>query len=372
VTAMTNTSSGARGGGANQPDDSAGGTVGETLSPRAVRLAALFENIPGRTVVLADLWALWAAADPASAGRPERRKDLARALEQLAAAGLATPSKKQDTSAAPHLPARITLPEPAPSPSAAALARKVVWRPELAWVVQARLTLGQVEQLRLVNNWLRDRGRDGDVIPLRERSLEVLGHEKAFDSLLVTTAFGPDRLTLELLRTFRSHPPLPVVRVGDGPVLLVIENEDTFSSIRTVLSTTPGPVGHVAWGAGGAFEASVRTCGDVPGVDRVRYFGDLDAAGLRIPRNAALAASREGLPQVTPAHGLYRSLLATNVRQVGQPVVAVEQAHALTDWIDDPKLAEPISTLLQGGARVPQEALTLTALTTERGWIETL
>lgn len=343
------------------------------LGPRAVRLAALLEQVPGRTVALPDLWALWAAADPASAGRPGRRADLAEVIEQLAGAELVTPSKKQDTSAIPQLPVRLTLPPPAPSPSAAALARRVVWRPELAWVVRARLTLGQVEQLRLVNNWLRDRGRDTDVIPLRERSLEVLGHEKAFDALLATTAFAPDRLTLPLLRTLRSHPPLPVVRVGDGPVLLVVENDDTFHSIRTALSGCyAGPVGHVAWGAGGAFEASVRSCGDLPGVDRVRYFGDLDAAGLRIPRNAAQTAALEGLPAVVPAHELYRRVLATDVRQSGQPPVPVEQASALTVWLGDASLVQQCSTLLEAGVRVPQEALTLTALSSDRGWLNDL
>jgi hypothetical protein len=200
----------------------------------------------------------------------------------------------------------------------------------------------------------------------------VLGHEKALDALLPTTAFGPDRLTLDLLRTFRAHPPLPVVRVGDGPVLLVVENDDTFHSVRTALATYPGPVSHVAWGAGGAFEASVRSCGDLPGVDRVRYFGDLDAAGLRIPRNAAQTAATEGLPVVAPAHTLYRSLLASNVRQGGQPPVPAEQRAALTDWLADGSLAQQCSALLEAGVRVPQEALTLTALRSDRNWLHDL
>lgn len=356
-------------------DDAHGFTgdgAGVVLGPKAARLAALLETVTGRTIALSDLWALWAAADPASAGRPERRATLAQALQELASAGLVTPSKKRDAAATPHLPLRLTLPAPAPSPSAAALARKVVWRPELAWAVRARLTLDQVEHLHLINNWLRDRGRDSDVIPLRERSLEVLGHEKAFDALLATTVFAPGRLSFDLLRTFRSHPPLPVTRVGGGPVLLVVENDDTFSSIRTVLSTAPGPVGHVAWGAGGAFEASVRSCGDLPGVERVRYFGDLDAAGLRIPRNAAQTAALEGLPEVTPAYALYRSLLATGVRQSGQPPVPAEQTPALTGWIGDARLKQQCSALLEAGVRVPQEALTLTALNADRGWLNDL
>ncbi|MDO3395059.1 DUF2220 family protein [Nocardioides sp. SOB44] len=342
------------------------------LSTRALRLAALLESVPGRTVPLPELWTLWATADPASVARPERRSDLAHAISQLAAAGLVTPSKKQDVAARPHLPVRLTLQAPDPSESAAAVARGIVWRPELSWAIRARLTIGQVEQLRTINSWLRDRGRDGDVVPLRERSLEVLGHEKALDSLLVTTVFGPDRLTLDHLRTFRTHPPLPIVRVGAGQVLLVIENDDTFHSIRTALSEGCGPVGCVAWGAGGAFEASVRSTGDLPGIERVRYFGDLDAAGLRIPRNAAETAAREDLPEVAPAHGLYRALLATAVRQGGQPPVPPDQAPNLTDWLADEILAEQSSDLLQAGIRVPQEALTLTALRSDRSWLHGL
>lgn len=339
------------------------------LSSRALRLAALLESVPGRTVSLPDLWTLWASADPASVARPERRSDLAQAISQLAAARLITPSKKQDHAARPHLPVRLTLQAPAPSESAAAIARVIVWRPELSWVVRARLTIGQVEQLRAINAWLRDRGRDGDVVPLRERSLEILGHEKALDALLVTTVFGPDRLTFDHLRTFRTHPPLPVVQVGAGPVLLVIENDDTFHSIRAALSEDPGPVGCVAWGAGGAFEASVRSTGDLPGIERVRYFGDLDAAGLRIPRNAAQTAAREDLPEVAPAHGLYRALLATAVRQGGQSPVPPDQACDLTYWLADEILAEQSSDLLRAGVRVPQEALTVTALSSDRRWL---
>lgn len=89
--------------------------------------------------------------------------------------------------------------------------------------------------------WLRDRGRDNDVIPLHERSLEVLRHEKALDTLLATTVFAPTRLALDHLRTFRTHPPLPSVRVGNGPVLLVVENDNTFQSICTV-GTAPASV----------------------------------------------------------------------------------------------------------------------------------
>ncbi len=343
----------------------------EPLSPRTVRLATLLESVTSRTVALPHLLRIWAAADPASATRDDRRAGLARALDQLTDAGLVTPSKKRDTFT-PHLPVRVTLPAPAPSESAATLARSVPWRPELAWVLSARLTLGQVEQLRVINSWLRDRGRDTDELPLRERSLELLGREKALDALLTTSVFAPDRLTLTHLRTFRTHPPLPAVRVGDGPVLLVVENDDTFHSVRTTLADDPGQVGHIAWGAGGAFEASVRSTGDLAGVERVKYFGDLDVAGVRIPRNAAQTADRESLPPVGPAINLYQALLGTTVRQGGQPALTAEQGTSLAAWLEDPAVSSEVCALFVSGVRVPQEALTLTALARNGRWRDDL
>lgn len=343
---------------------------------------------------LEDLWRMWAVVDPSSVGSPERRQSLARALEDLAEAELAHPSKTQDRSARPHLPTRITLPAKETVESAAKLARAIVWRPELAWVLRTRLTSTQVELLGQVNTWLRDHGRGTDRIPLRERSLQVLGHEKLLDRMLLTGVFGPGRLSLEMLRTFRAHPPLPSVKVGDGPVLLVVENDNTFSSLRTALEAEPGPVRYLAWGAGGAFEASVRSCGDLPGITRVRYFGDLDADGIRIPRNAAATASREGLPPVLPAYGLYRALLATGVRQSHTAAPSLEQVATLCDWFDTigqssgshpgtgraqdgsdetgDDTGHCVATVLSAGERVAQEALNLTALTGDRTWVADL
>jgi hypothetical protein len=47
----------------------------------------------------------------------------------------------------------------------------------------------------------------------------------------VTSAlFGPGRLSLTLLRAYRSRPPLLAISVG-GPVLLVAESSDTFETL---------------------------------------------------------------------------------------------------------------------------------------------
>lgn len=329
------------------------------LSPKAARLAAELETGDTRTVRLPELWRLYGRADPASATRPTRRADLAAAITELAAAGVLTPSKKAADSGTPPLPAQVTLPAPAASVTAAALARAVAWRPELAWAASARLTVGQVGLLQAVNVWLRDRGRDADVVPLRERSLELFGYEKRLDTMVSTSLFGPDRLSLGLLRTFRAHPPLPVRRVGDGPILLVVENADTFDTLRKALTAGSGHrVGWIAWGAGAGFEASVLSIGELPEVTEVAYFGDLDAVGLRIATSAARTAATERLPVVRPAHGLYRLLLDHGVPQPGQP----SADGALAGWLAEPSAVARAARLLTEGARIPQEAVSARAL----------
>ncbi|GIF09860.1 Wadjet anti-phage system protein JetD domain-containing protein [Actinoplanes siamensis] len=333
------------------------GTSPTPLSPRAARLAAELEAWGRRTITLAEIWPLFARADPASATRPTRRADLAATIAALATAGVVTASRNLDRTAEPPLPARLTMPQPTATMPAAALALAVPWRPDLAWAATARLTVGQVGVLQVVNTWLRDRGKDQDVVPLRERSLELFGYEKRLDTLLNTALFGPGRLTLTMLRTFRSRPPLPVRRIGDGPILLVVENADTFDSLRRTLAATSSGVGHIAWGAGAAFEASVLSTAELPHVRDVAYFGDLDTDGLRIPASAALSATAENLPTVRPAHGLYRLLLDHGTPQAGQVTVETERAAALASWLGEPAATAAVEDLLLRGLRLPQEAV---------------
>lgn len=81
-------------------------------------------------------------------------------------------------------------------------------------------------------------------------------------------------------------------------MLLVVENSDTFDSLVTVLrGRNDHRVGLVGWGAGAGFEASVLSIADLGrAVSEVRYFGDLDENGLRIPASAGLIAQGVGLP----------------------------------------------------------------------------
>ncbi|MFC7617272.1 Wadjet anti-phage system protein JetD domain-containing protein [Actinokineospora soli] len=314
------------------------------------------DDWPNRRVSLRDLWRVLDETDPSSGARAGRRQLLADVLNELAAADqLELPSTRSyDRTERPALPTFVTLPGDAepqrrfPDP---------VWHPKLAWAAGARLTAGQRELLGKINEWLF-RSRDDLVVPLRERSLEIMGDEKALDGKFATALFGEGRLSLDLLRAHRTALPLYAERVGDGPVLLVVENSATFHTMVSVLGDNPSRVGWIGWGAGAGFETSVHSIPALgpPLVREIRYFGDLDRNGLRIPASASRIAELSGLPPVLPASPLYRILLEIGVPQPGQPKIPVAAATALVDWLD-PAHADEARDLLTNGFRLAQEAV---------------
>jgi Uncharacterized protein conserved in bacteria C-term(DUF2220) len=349
--------------------------VSGRLSPRASRLAAALAAFPRQGVTLADLWQLFDRVDPVSATSTARRAELAALLVELEAGGvIVMPSpRSMDRTQNPPLPRRVILAGRMPSgraSNAAGSARSVAWRPELAWAASAttRLSAGQVETLRQINTWLRDAQPTANV-PLRERSYEIFGDEKQLDRLLGTGLFGPGRLSLGLLRARRTCPPLPARRLGSGPLLLVVENSDTFDTLAALLAYQPDRVGWIAWGAGQAFEASVLSVADLPQVTEVRYYGDLDASGLRIPAAASELAASEGLPEVQPATDLYRILLDRGAPQRINSEGRLDQdrAAAIASWLP-PELRSEVAALLAAGRRIPQEATGFELLARSQSW----
>jgi hypothetical protein len=155
--------------------------------------------------------------------------------------------------------------------------------------------------------------------------------------------------------------------------MLVVENSDTFDTIAGLLADQPGRVGWVGWGAGRAFEASVLSIEELPQVTEIRYYGDLDAIGLRIPVAASALATSEGLPEVQPAADLYRMLLVrgTPQRTNGEGRLDQDRAAALASWLP-PELRREAAALLAAGHRIPQEAVGFELLARSRAWRRSL
>jgi hypothetical protein len=342
-----------------------------TLSARAQRMADSLAAWPRRRVQLAELWELLDQVDPSSRMGTRRRRILSELITELAAAQVAElpAARSYDRSEIPALPKFLILPRDSAVPEPR---KTVVWHPSLAWAPQASFTPSQMYAIEQVNQWLHD-SRDHLVVPSRERSLEVFSDEKALDRLIGTALFCPGRLSLELLRCRRVAPRLHCESAGDGDLLLVVENSDTFDSLLTVLrGRGDHKVGLVGWGAGTGFEASVLSIAHVDkAITEIGYFGDLDENGLRIPANAAALAVSAGLPSVRPASGLYEVMFRQGTPLPGQRKLSAAAAADLASWLGLDH-HDPAGRLLVAGERLAQEVVGLSYLSQHDDWLADL
>ncbi|MEU7731308.1 Wadjet anti-phage system protein JetD domain-containing protein [Streptomyces sp. NPDC040724] len=309
------------------------------------------------------------AALPGTAAGEHARAALATLLNELAEYQILTlPSDPARWDVGrPGLPERVRMNTATPTKTTTAR-RQVSWRPELDWAHTARLTAAQTEDLTAINRWFRDtshRPEKRTPISLRERSHEIFKDEKRLDTLISGALFAPERLSLERLATYRQPPPLTYRQIGNGNTLLVVENSDTFASLHNLLTPSPGGIGFIAFGSGRAFEASVENIRELPNINRIIYYGDLDAEGLAIPARASIGATQRGLVPVEPSTELYRLLLDQDPTP-GESI-ADHKAHALVAWLP-PELRAAAHSVLTTGKRVAQEATNRNLLAVEACW----
>lgn len=339
----------------------------------ADRFGVAIEALDRRRVHLEDLWRCLLTAEPSFVTAADKRLRLASALEALAGVGrIELPGPRSYDSGAPRLPRFVLVAAAARRTTAAPLARRFPWRPELDWAADLRLGAGPLEMLKSINAFLRDGGNRRPDVPAQERSLMLFGDEKALGALAGTALFGPGRLSWELLRCHPVHPPFVWRRVGAGSLLLVVENQATFDSLARALPDD-GPVGTLAYGAGNHFIASVASAVDLPGLlDGICYFGDVDAQGLAIPVRAGGVAAAVGLPPIEPAEILYELLFANGrpAAHDGGPVEA-QAAQRRAAWLPD-RLRPDAIQLLEQGRRLAQEWVGLELLQRDLAWSQRL
>lgn len=308
-------------------------------------------------------------AAPHLATSPDRRQHLAEALGELEVRGVLVRAKRRQ-GAGPHsLPSRIVLLGRADDSPASAEVTRYPWRPELAFATGLPLRRAEFDALIAIQAFLRDASLAAS-LPLGERSLQLFGDEKRLDGLVRNRRlFGPGRLTLEMLKAYRCPPPFSYGRCGDGSVALVIENAATYSSVVAALPTG-SPVGVVAFGGGNAFVSTVAYFDELRAhgmpIEALRYFGDLDPEGLRIPAGADRVAQELGLPRVLPAPALWRELLARG-RPAKHPPASPETAASLATWLPQDLRAAAADHLV-AGRRLAQEALSLDILRGDLSW----
>ena len=270
----------------------------------------------------------------------------------------------------PHLIDRIAIPLAAeirwreafgfvpPTDEEARAMRGFDWEAQLAFLRESRLNIPFTELLQL-NDFLK-RGTAGlDIVPIKERSLQIFGDEKRLDVLANSALFRAERLDLKRdLRCEVVGEPLSWKR---GPIaaaqqpIIVLENAATWHSYcrwnseRLIFSA-------VVYGCGNRFVDGVRYLDDIfaelSGRRRVFYFGDLDPQGLLIPQEASARAQATSLVAVEPHLWSYRQLLMLGDGR-DQPWEGEPPSSTLCDWLGE--LAEPARQLFASGQRLAQE-----------------
>ncbi len=197
-----------------------------------------------------------------------------------------------------------------PDDAESKLIQEYPWPPGLAFIPNARVNI-RFTDLRAIADFLHQ--PDPCDVPIKERSLQIFGDEKRLDLLRQSSLFREGRLTLTQLRCFPVVEPIGWVR---GPIpnapLIVLENAATWHSFARANERSQ-QFSAVLYGQGNCFAERVpfirQIFKEIGGAQPLFYFGDLDAAGLRIPARAKRIAQQIGLPPIEPHVLTYRSLL---------------------------------------------------------------
>ncbi len=340
------------------------------------KLAEVVASWPRARIPIEALRSAALASDSSLAGSSDARQRLLGAILRLEARRICRIPAGQDLweqLPRPALPRWVMKPAPVRRPLLAP--PPVTWHSSLGWAALGYQTGDWTEaetRLLLAVNAFIIAGGAQRLVPIAERSLRLLGDEKAINPLARGRLFTPGRLSLELLGAVRTPPPFTWARVGDGPVLLVVENSATYWTLTHANREVDSPLGIVAFGQGNHFPSAVEyivdlpTAAGVPGLTQIRYFGDLDEEGLDIASRSGTAAHAAGLPPVLPAVGLYSRLFALGVRAPGR-AVARKRAEALAAWLGPTLASEAVATLL-AGLRIAQESVGTDQLAGDASW----
>jgi hypothetical protein len=270
----------------------------------------------------------------------------------------------------PHLLARIVMPLAAeakwcevfgfvpPTEDEARQIREFAWEAALAFLREARVNISFGELLRL-NEFIKHCGKERELVPIKERSLQIFGDEKRLDLLLGSVLFRESRLDVKRdLRCEVIGVPLAWKR---GPAvaalqpLIVIENAATWHSYCR-WNSDRGLFSAVVYGDGNRFADGIRYLPDIfselGSLRRVLYFGDLDPHGLVIPQEASARARAAALPTIEPHLWSYRALLDFG-EGCAQPWEGETPAPTLCDWLEE--CGEPARRLFATGQRLAQE-----------------
>ncbi|WFB10594.1 DUF2220 domain-containing protein [Streptomyces sp. LX-29] len=329
-------------------------------------LSAHIADQPAQRIQVDALLRQAAVTDPTLLGDPSARNRVAEAITKLAADGVIQLPKARtgwDDRTQPPLPRWLGKTTPRPRRHRPPVR---VWPQVLERAAGIATRSDEHDLLDRVAIWLRD-NPDPEPVPMEERSLDLLDDEKALAAHTTKRLFTSGALTLDLLACYPTPVPFPSQYVpGMGePCLLVVENNATFHSLLTLarsLEPAARPDLHIAWGSGNQLPVSITSLTLLaPLPTATFYFGDLDAAGLRIAANTAMTSERNHLPPFRPAAALYRWLLTHGSPGPDKSNPGLSDPASLLTWLSADLRAATMD-LLVARQRIPQERLGLRAL----------
>lgn len=294
------------------------------------------------------------------------------------------PAHKTATAATPTTPATTGGVNTSPTPTTASV--QEAFRPSSSLLSSKMPALAQdpnqlqrnLDKLRLLDQWLEQTECQPPLpASLNQRAYEIFNNEKALDPhldgsfcrLLRRLDIGDDALRL----TVFAEPDLATfIPYGSKGPILVVENGDTFATMRHVLGARPNAkvlgqqLGGVIYGAGG----TVCTPGlldrtlDCIGYtgEHVLYWGDIDRSGV-----ALISRLREvSAVDIHLARPFYRKMVQLQKARERRGF-EVESAckQAFPEQLDEIAHEIPLSarwTFLQTvreGKRIPQEIVQL-------------
>lgn len=322
------------------------------------------------TIDLPVLWQAFGKSFPAEVGTGDARELLAAILEALKLEGYRFPAGKKlyDCSALPELPLWVKQPPKGKVQSFSP--QKHLWSPELVFFA-SRSHLPNHEAWLAIDSWLKEnRNKNLIALPLKERSYQIFGDEKALDSLKKTKPFINGLITLKTLKTFSVYEPLPTENGPPSEELrpaLVVENHTTHWTLAE-WNKKSGRYSHVVYGGGNRFSAGwewlVSDLRDFR-FSEIKYFGDIDKAGFDIANRSKASIERASGFSMSLDVDLYSLALDASGIVFGNGVEIEREHYDLLSGLPD-ELAIKVEYLFAHKLRVPQEALNMDILNSRK------
>ena len=330
-------------------------------------LEQLLARSGSRRIPLATLRAEFARERPELASSGTFRERLRTRLDELATSGLirfpASNGNSWDKVGTPLLPKWIQLRDvkkPARIDTGA-----IAWLPIMAFAQKLRRP-SDVKAATTLNEFLVRHRHDLKLVPVKERSLQIFGDEKAIDRRCNRGALFGGQLTLESIGAFDPAPPLPYESISTpGLPLLLLENHHTYWSFST-WNSQARRYSAVVYGAGWVISrcgAALTAVLKQTGGTHIEYFGDVDPTGIRIALKLAAQISAAEVPPLRPAGKFYAWTFKHGVRTRLTRSPTRAQGDEARSWLPR-SLHTHLEVLYESGLRIPQECIGLDVLKT--------